>query len=62
VIDTSPGLLRVGASTVKDKRNLGAIDVTTVLARSSNVGVVKIAQTLRPEQMHRCSTHFGFVA
>jgi cell division protein FtsI (penicillin-binding protein 3) len=60
VIDTSPGLLRVGARTVKDKRNLGAIDVTTVLARSSNVGVVKIAQTLRPEQMHAVFDHFGF--
>jgi cell division protein FtsI (penicillin-binding protein 3) len=60
VIDTSPGLLRVGASTVKDKRNLGPIDVTTVLARSSNVGVVKIAQTLKPEQMWDVFDHFGF--
>ena len=60
MIDTSPGLLRVGASTVKDKRNLGPIDVTTVLARSSNVGVVKIALSLKPEQMHAVFDHFGF--
>jgi cell division protein FtsI (penicillin-binding protein 3) len=60
VIDTSPGMVRVGIKTVKDKHNLGAIDVTTVLAKSSNVGVVKITQTLRPEQMWEALDHFGF--
>ena len=60
VIDTSPGMVRVGIKTVKDKRNLGAIDVTTVLAKSSNVGVVKIAQTLKPEQMRDALEQFGF--
>jgi cell division protein FtsI (penicillin-binding protein 3) len=60
VIDTSPGMVRVGIKTVKDKRNLGAIDLTTVLAKSSNVGVVKIAQTLRPEQMRDALEEFGF--
>jgi cell division protein FtsI (penicillin-binding protein 3) len=60
VIDTSPGMVRVGIKTVKDKRNLGAIDLTTVLAKSSNVGVVKIAQTLKPEQMRDALEEFGF--
>ena len=60
VIDTSPGMVRVGIKTVKDKRNLGAIDLTTLLAKSSNVGVVKIAQTLRPEQMREALEQFGF--
>ena len=60
VIDTSPGMVRVGIKTVKDKRNLGAIDLTTVLAKSSNVGVVKIAQTLKPEQMRDALEQFGF--
>jgi len=60
VIDTSPGMVQVGVKTVKDKHNLGAIDVTTVLAKSSNVGVVKIAQTLEPDQMRRSLQHFGF--
>ena len=36
-------MMRVGIKTVKDKHNLGTIDVTTVLAKSSNVGVAKIA-------------------
>ena len=43
--------MRVGIKTIQDKHNLGTIDVTTVLAKSSNVGVVKIALTLKPEQM-----------
>jgi len=60
VIDTSPGVLQVGKKLVKDKHNLGVIDVTTVLAKSSNVGVVKIAQTLRAEQMWEALDQFGF--
>jgi len=60
LIDTSPGMMRVGIKTVKDHRNLGTIDVTTVLAKSSNVGVVKIALTLKPEQMWRQFDLFGF--
>ena len=60
LIDTAPGMMRVGIKTVKDHSNLGTIDVTTVLAKSSNVGVVKIALTLRPEQMWRQLDLFGF--
>ncbi len=60
LVDTSPGMLRVGIKTVKDKRNLGTIDVATVLAKSSNVGVVKIALTLEPEQMWRTLDQLGF--
>ena len=60
LIDTGPGMMRVGIKTVKDKHNLGTIDVTTVLAKSSNVGVVKIALTLKPEEMWRAFDKFGF--
>jgi cell division protein FtsI (penicillin-binding protein 3) len=60
LIDTSPGMVRVGIKTVTDKHNLGTIDVTTVLAKSSNVGVVKIALTLEPELMWRKFDQFGF--
>jgi cell division protein FtsI (penicillin-binding protein 3) len=60
LIDTSPGMVRVGIKTVTDKHNLGTIDVTTVLAKSSNVGVVKIALSLEPEQMWRKLDGFGF--
>jgi cell division protein FtsI (penicillin-binding protein 3) len=59
-VDTTPGMVRVGIKTVKDKHNLGVIDVTTVLAKSSNVGVVKIALSLSPEQMWQALDQFGF--
>jgi cell division protein FtsI (penicillin-binding protein 3) len=60
LIDTSPGMFRVGIKTVKDKHNLGTIDVTTVLAKSSNVGVAKIALSLKPAQMWSVLDRLGF--
>ena len=35
----------VGAKKIEDSRNLGRISLTTILARSSNVGVTKLAMT-----------------
>lgn len=60
LIDTSPGMMRVGIKTVKDHNNLGTIDVTTVLAKSSNVGAAKIALTLKPQEMWGVYDAFGF--
>ena len=55
VIDTSPGTLWVdGREITKDNNNLGAIDLTTILARSSNVGAAKLA--LQLDQEHLWST------
>jgi cell division protein FtsI (penicillin-binding protein 3) len=60
VVDTSPGSVRVGVKTITDKHNLGAVDVNTILARSSNVGMAKIALSLEPEQIHTTLTKLGF--
>jgi len=60
LIDTAPGMMRVGIKTVKDHSNLGTIDVTTVLAKSSNVGTVKIALSLKPQEMWGALDAFGF--
>jgi cell division protein FtsI (penicillin-binding protein 3) len=60
VVDTSPGSVRVGIKTIQDKHNLGAVDLTTILARSSNVGMAKIALSLEPEQIHATLTALGF--
>ena len=43
IIDTSPGFFKVGAKIFEDEHNLGAIDIATVLAKSSNVGMAHIA-------------------
>ncbi|NJD32034.1 MAG: penicillin-binding protein 2 [Gammaproteobacteria bacterium] len=60
LIDTSPGMMKVGIKTVKDHNNLGTIDVTTVLAKSSNVGTAKIALSLRPQEMWATLDALGF--
>lgn len=60
VVDTSPGFYKVGVKVIEDKRNLGAIDLATILARSSNVGMARIALSLEPEQIHTTLTRLGF--
>ncbi|MEM9403145.1 MAG: penicillin-binding transpeptidase domain-containing protein [Pseudomonadota bacterium] len=59
-VDTAPGSVTVGKSTIKDRTNLGEISLSTVLSRSSNVGITKIALTLTPEQLWTTLTRFGF--
>ena len=59
VVDTSPGFVMVGAKKIEDSRNLGRINLTTILARSSNVGVTKLAMTLQPDQLWNTLTQFG---
>ncbi len=60
VIDTSPGLIKVGIKQFEDEHNLGAIDLTTVLAKSSNVGTAKVALSLKPEQIWNTLSALGF--
>jgi cell division protein FtsI (penicillin-binding protein 3) len=61
VIDTSPGFVRVGSTIVDDEHgNLGRINLETLLAKSSNVGMTLLALSLEPEQMYNTLTHLGF--
>jgi cell division protein FtsI (penicillin-binding protein 3) len=60
IIDTNPGFVQVGASTFQDEHDLGAIPLSTVLAKSSNVGMAKLALQLEPRQIWETLTHFGF--
>jgi cell division protein FtsI (penicillin-binding protein 3) len=60
IIDTSPGSVRVGIKPITDKHNLGPISLTTVIAKSSNVGMTKMAMTLAPQSMHTMLRAFGF--
>lgn len=59
VIDTTPGSVQVGAETFEDPRNLGRITLTTLLARSSNVGAVKLALKIEAQQMWSSLARFG---
>ncbi len=58
-VDTAPGYVTVGAKKIEDSRNLGRISLTTILVRSSNVGVTKVAMTLQPDQLWGTMTEFG---
>ncbi len=60
LIDTSPGFFKVGAKIFEDEHNLGAIDIATVLAKSSNVGMAHIALTLPPQEIWTTLTRLGF--
>jgi len=60
LVDTSPGYIKVGARVLEDKHNLGRIDLATVLAKSSNVGMTRVALALEPEQMWNTLTGLGF--
>jgi cell division protein FtsI (penicillin-binding protein 3) len=59
VIDTAPGYVVVGTKNIEDSRNLGRISLTTILARSSNVGATKLAMSLQSEQIWNTMTQFG---
>jgi cell division protein FtsI (penicillin-binding protein 3) len=62
IIDTAPGYVVVGPKTIEDKRNLGRVSLTTILARSSNVGVTKLAMSLEADQLWNTMTRFGLGA
>ncbi len=59
IIDTAPGYVVVGPKKIEDSRNLGRISLTTILARSSNVGITKLAMSLEPDQLWGTMTQFG---
>jgi cell division protein FtsI (penicillin-binding protein 3) len=60
IIDTSPGYVTVGVSTFRDKTVLGPVPLTTILAKSSNVGMMKMALSISPETIYNTLTAFGF--
>jgi cell division protein FtsI (penicillin-binding protein 3) len=60
IVDTGPGFYKVGVKVIEDKHNLGAIDLATILAKSSNVGMARIALSLEPEQIYGTLTRLGF--
>ncbi len=53
VVDTSPGTIKVGGNLVRDHRNYGKLDVTGILTKSSNVGVVRLTRQLEREYIWR---------
>ncbi|HTQ35595.1 MAG TPA: penicillin-binding transpeptidase domain-containing protein [Steroidobacteraceae bacterium] len=58
MIDTSP--IDIGGEPLVDEHPLGTIGLATVLAKSSNVGMAKIALELEPRQIWTTLSQFGF--
>ncbi|MEM8547153.1 MAG: penicillin-binding transpeptidase domain-containing protein, partial [Pseudomonadota bacterium] len=60
IVDTTPGFVQVGAKTIRDHHDLGPISLTRLLARSSNVGITKIAMRMQPEELWAALVNYGF--
>jgi cell division protein FtsI (penicillin-binding protein 3) len=60
IIDTSPGFYKVGSTIVEDEHNFGPVNIATVLAKSSNVGMAHLALSLEPQLIWNTLTRFGF--
>jgi len=63
-IDTAPGWMVVGKNIVKEdkQKNFGVIDVSTVLQKSSNVGVAKLTLALSADCLFDTYSKLGFGA
>lgn len=59
-IATSPGYMKFGTYKVKDTRDMGTIDLATMLAKSSNVGVSKVALKIKPRKHWMFLSRVGF--
>ncbi len=60
VINTAPGRITIGGSTVGDAHTYGELTVSQVIQKSSNVGTVKIAMQMSPRDMWETYTQAGF--
>lgn len=59
IIDTSPGRIKVGDKVLPDPRDYGAITVSRVIEKSSQVGVTKMAQVVGHENIIDVFQRFG---
>ncbi len=60
VIDTSPGRYQIGGFTINDTHNYGSLTVEGVIQKSSNVGALKVAQKMAPQEMWNTYSALGY--
>ena len=60
VVDTNPGYLKVDYKTFVDPKNYGALDLTGILSKSSQVGTSKLALQLNPDETRELFERVGF--
>ncbi|MBC7983437.1 MAG: penicillin-binding protein 2 [Candidatus Obscuribacterales bacterium] len=60
VIDISAGFMQVGIKRIVDEHKVGTAPFSTIIAKSSNLGMTKVAMSLKREQMWQTLDAFGF--
>jgi cell division protein FtsI (penicillin-binding protein 3) len=60
VIDTNPGFVRVGSKTIRDPSNRGKLSLGAIIAKSSQVGISKLALTLNEYEVWEMFQKVGF--
>ena len=60
IIDTSPGRFSIGGFTISDTHNYGALTVDGVIQKSSNIGSLKVAQKMSPQEMWNVHSALGY--
>jgi cell division protein FtsI (penicillin-binding protein 3) len=59
-IQTAPGRLTIGGSTINDAHPHGVLTLAEVVQKSSNVGTVKVAMQMHPRDMWESYAQAGF--
>ncbi|MFZ9296986.1 MAG: peptidoglycan D,D-transpeptidase FtsI family protein [Hylemonella sp.] len=59
-IQTAPGSLTIGGSTISDAHPYGVLTVNEIIQKSSNVGTVKMAMQMQPREMWEMYSLVGF--
>lgn len=62
IINTHPGIYRVSGHPIRDFRDYGEINLTTLLKKSSNVAASKIALELDPDTLWQDFANFGLAS
>lgn len=59
-IQTAPGRITIGGSTISDAHPHGVLTLNEVIQKSSNVGTVKLAMQMQPREMWDLYSQVGF--
>ena len=59
-IQTAPGRISIGRSTIRDSHPHGVLTVNEIIQKSSNVGTVKLAMQMQPREMWEVFAQAGF--
>ena len=60
IVNTSPGYFRIGKYVVQDVKNYGRINLSTIMAKSSNVGASKLALAISAKNLNDVHSRIGF--